>query len=75
MLRGQAAVLSSQRMVPTHTGDEKYDPQSVHISLFLSRFARSNRRSFLADQKAAIKFKYFNSSDDSAIVSWNPILS
>lgn len=30
VLRGKAAVLSSQRMVPTYTGDQKYD-QDLHI--------------------------------------------
>lgn len=56
VLRGQATVLSSQRMVPAYTGDEKYDPQSVHVTLL---FARGDRRSFstAADRKAAIKFE------------------
>lgn len=26
VLRGEAALLPSQRMVPAHTGDQKYDP-------------------------------------------------
>lgn len=40
VLRGQATVLSSQRMVPAYTGDEKYDPQSVHISLLFCAGSR-----------------------------------
>jgi len=43
VLRGEAALLPSQRMVPTYTGDQKHDPQSVHISLrsrWLAGYAR-----------------------------------
>lgn len=43
VLRGEAALLPSQRMVPTHTGDQKYDPQSVHISLNFAQLARKTR--------------------------------
>jgi len=43
MLRGEDALLPSQRMVPTYTGDQKHDPQSVRISLrsrWLAGYAR-----------------------------------
>lgn len=36
VLRGKAAVLSSQRMVPTYTGDQKYDQESVQVLLYIS---------------------------------------
>lgn len=40
VLRGEAALLPSQRMVPTHTGDQKYDPQSVDTSLHFSQLTK-----------------------------------
>lgn len=43
VLRGEASLLPTQRMVPTHTGDQKYDPQSVHISLHFTQFTRFAR--------------------------------
>lgn len=65
MLRGEAALLRSQRMVPTYTGDQKYDPQSVHISLCLRRLARDSRR---------LSFTAIDPRDSIPIVFWDPAL-
>lgn len=43
VLRGKAAVLSSQRMVPTYTGDQKYDQESVQVLLYYLDIYRGTR--------------------------------
>lgn len=39
LLRGETTVLSSQHMVPTYRGDQKYDEKSVHVMFFLLLFS------------------------------------